>query len=52
MHACYESYLNGSLPSGAHYFVISDNDYNIFDIETPRTEIGYQPVHNSEVFYK
>ena len=52
VHACYESYLNGSLPSGAHYFVISDNDYNIFDIETPRTEIGYQPVHNSEVFYK
>ena len=26
-----EAYLNNNLPSGAHYFVISDNDYNIFD---------------------
>lgn len=51
VHACYQSYLDESLPSGAHYFVISDNTYNIFDIETPRREIGYEPVHNAETFY-
>lgn len=50
VHACYQSYLNETLPSGAHYFVISDNTYNIFDIETPRQEIGYEPVHNAETF--
>ena len=48
VHACYEAYLNNNLPSGAHYFVISDNDYNIFDIETPLNEIGYVSVHNAE----
>ena len=48
VHACYRSHLDGSLPAGAHYFVISDNTYNIFDIETPKKEIGYAPKHDSE----
>ncbi len=51
VHAAFRSHLNGTLPSGAHYFVISDNTYNIFDIETPRQEIGYDPVHNAETYY-
>lgn len=51
VHACYTSHLAGSLVSGAHYFVISDNTYNIFDIETPRYEVGYDPIHNAESFY-
>ena len=51
VHACYETYLNGTLPSGAHYFVISDNGYNIFDIETPMNEIGYVSVHDAETHY-
>lgn len=51
VHACYQCHGNGTLPSGAHYFVISDNTYNIFDIETPRQEVGYNPVHNAETFY-
>ena len=29
-------------------FVISDNTYSIFDIETPRREIGYAPRHDAE----
>ena len=52
VHACYTSYVKGTLRNGAHYFVISNNTYNIFDIETPRREIGYEPVHNAEVFYE
>ena len=52
VHACYTSHVNGTLRSGAHYFVVSDNTYNIFDIEIPRKEIGYAPVHNAEVFYQ
>jgi len=49
VHAAYQAYLNGSLPDhGAHYFVISNNTYNIFDIETPRREIGYEPQYNAE----
>jgi nucleoside-diphosphate-sugar epimerase len=52
VHACYTSYKNATLRSGAHYFVVSDNTYNIFDIEIPRKEIGYNPIHNSEVFYE
>lgn len=48
VHACYRSHLDGSLPKGPHYFVISDNTYNIFDIETPKKEIGYAPRHNAE----
>ncbi len=52
VHACYTSHVNGTLRSGAHYFVVSDNNYNIFDIEIPREEIGYAPIHNAEVFYQ
>ena len=48
---CYKTHLSGKLRSGAHYFVISNNKYNIFDIETPRREIGYEPVHDSEMFF-
>jgi len=51
VHSCYEAYLKKTLPSGAHYFVISDNDYNIFDIETPLKEVGYVSVHNAETYY-
>lgn len=51
VHACYTTFQNGTLKSGAHYFVVSDNTYNIFDIDIPRAEIGYHPIHNSEVFY-
>ena len=51
VHACFQSHLKGTLPSGAHYFAISDNTYNIFDIETPRREVGYDPVHNAETQY-
>ncbi|MDA0334336.1 MAG: hypothetical protein O2782_04145 [bacterium] len=51
VHACYATYKNGDLPRGAHYFVVSANTYNIFDLEIPRREIGYQPTHNAEVFY-
>ena len=51
VHACFQTHCNGKLPSGSHYFAISDNTYNIFDIETPRREIGYDPVHNAESFY-
>ncbi|MBT4978008.1 MAG: NAD(P)-dependent oxidoreductase [Gemmatimonadetes bacterium] len=52
VHRCFEAHLNNTLPSGAHYFAISDNTYNIFDIETPRTEVGYDPVHNAETYYE
>jgi len=52
VHACYTSHQNGNLKSGAHYFVVSNNTYNIFDIEIQRQEIGYNPVHNSESFYE
>ena len=51
VHACFQSHCAGNLPSGAHYFAISDNTYTIFDIETPRREVGYDPVHNSETFF-
>jgi len=51
VHACYTTHQNGTLPSGAHYFVVSDNTYNIFDIEISKREIGYNPIHNAEVFY-
>ncbi len=52
VHACYTSHVNRTLRSGAHYFVVSNNTHNIFDIEIPREEIGYSPVHNAEVFYQ
>ena len=51
VHACFQSHCRGELPSGAHYFVISANTYNIFDIETPRREVGYEPIHNAETYY-
>ena len=51
VHACFQRHCAGDLPSGAHYFAISDNTYNIFDIETPRREVGYDPVHNSETYF-
>ncbi|MEE2754803.1 MAG: hypothetical protein VX910_12525 [Candidatus Latescibacterota bacterium] len=49
---CYKTHKAGNLRSGAHYYVISDNTYSIFDIETARKEVGYEPVHNAEVFYR
>lgn len=52
VHACYTSHQNKTLKSGAHYFVVSNNTYNIFDIEIQREEIGYNPIHDSEVFYE
>lgn len=45
---CYKAHVNGTLVSGAHYYVISDNTYNIFDIETARKEIGYSPKYDAE----
>lgn len=45
---CYKAHVNGSLVSGAHYYVISNNTYNIFDIETPKLEIGYDPQWDAE----
>lgn len=52
VHAAYTAHLDGRLPAGRHYFVISDNTYNIFDIETPKEEIGYLPTHNAETFFR
>ena len=52
VHAAYTAHLAGRLPAGRHYFVISDNTYNIFDIETPKEEIGYLPTHNAETFFR
>ena len=48
---CLRAHRDNSLRSGAHYFVISNNKHHIFDIETPNREIGYNPIHNAEVFY-
>ena len=48
VHAAYTAHLAGTLPPARHYFVISDNTYNIFDIQTPKEEIGYAPRHNAE----
>ena len=50
--ACYKTAQAGKLRSGAHYYVISDNRYNIFDIATPKAEIGYEPTHDAEAFYR
>jgi len=47
----YKAHRNGTLPSGAHYYVISNNTYNIFDIETPKREIGYAPVYDAETSF-
>ncbi len=51
VHACCTAHRNGTLRSGAHYFVVSDNTRNIFDIDLARREIGYRPVHDAEQFY-
>lgn len=48
IHSAYTAHLSGRLPPARHYFVISDNTYNIFDIQTPKEEIGYLPTHNAE----
>lgn len=52
VHACYTTHKNGKLPPGAHYFVVSNNTYNIFDLDIPRREIGYEPTHDAEIFYR
>jgi len=49
--ACFKTARAGKLRPSAHYYVISDNTYNIFDIETTRREIGYEPQHDAESFY-
>jgi len=49
--ACYKTARAGKLRPSAHYYVISDNTYNVFDIETTRREIGYKPQHNAESIY-
>ena len=49
--ACYKTARAGKLRSSAHYYVISNNTYNIFDIETTRKEIGYEPQHDAETLY-
>lgn len=51
VHACHSTHKDGDLPSGSHYFVVSNNTYNIFDLEIPRREIGYEPTHDAETFY-
>ncbi|MBT3996267.1 MAG: NAD(P)-dependent oxidoreductase [Chloroflexi bacterium] len=49
--ACYKTARAGKLRPSAHYYVISDNTYNVFDIETTRREIGYEPQHDAESLY-
>ncbi len=48
VHACYDTHVRGELRSGAHYFVTSNNRYNIFDLELPGREIGYAPTFDAE----
>lgn len=52
VHAAYTAHLAGTLPPARHYFVISDNRHNIFDIQTPKAEIGYLPRHDAETFFR
>jgi hypothetical protein len=49
--ACLKTAQAGKLRPSAHYYVISDNTYSVFDIETTRREIGYNPQHDAESFY-
>jgi nucleoside-diphosphate-sugar epimerase len=49
--ACFKTARAGKLRPSAHYYVISDNTYNVFDIETTRREIGYKPQHDAESLY-
>ena len=48
---CFKTSRAGRLRAGAHYYVISDNTYNIFDIETTKNEIGYEPIYDAESMY-
>ena len=50
--ACFRTHRAGKLREGAHYYVISDNTHNIFDIKTSKREIGYVPMHDAERFYQ
>lgn len=50
--SCYKTKAAGRLRSGAHYYVISDNTHNIFDIETARNEIGYAPEWDAEELWQ
>lgn len=52
VHAAYTAHVADKLPPGRHYFVISDNKYNIFDIQTPKEEIDYLPRHDAETFFR
>jgi|TARA_B100001964_G_C14110149_1_gene543393 nucleoside-diphosphate-sugar epimerase len=49
--SCYKTFIRGELRSGAHYYVISNNTYNVFDIESTKNEIGYNPQHDAEILY-
>ena len=48
---CFKTSRAGRLRAGAHYYVISNNTYNIFDIETTKNEIGYEPIYDAESMY-
>ena len=50
--ACFKTSRAKKLRPGAHYYVISNNTYNVFDIETTRREIGYEPQHDAELFFR
>ena len=52
VHSAYAAHLDGRLPPARHYYVISDNTYNIFDIRTPKEEIGFSPTHDAETFFR
>ena len=51
VNSCLQASQSGVLRSGAHYYVISNNTHNIFDIATPGREIGYKPQHDAQQFY-
>jgi hypothetical protein len=48
---CFKTSCAGRLRAAAYYYVISDNTYNIFDIETTKNEIRYKPIHDAESMY-
>jgi hypothetical protein len=52
VQACYQTHMTGGLRSGGHYFVTSNNSHNIFDLELPRQEIGYEPQYDAEDYYR
>ncbi len=49
--ACYKTARAGKLRPSAHYYVISNNTYSVFDIETTNRETGYDPQHDAESMY-